>query len=166
MCGPVRSNTTVPTPKILDWSDDPSNAIGSEYVITEHAAGVQLHQKWPTMSGEQQIVCIQAICMSIQQIAVIDFPAYGSLYFIDAPLHSACTLPFTQSFCIGSHCGTRYWDCNVGEARYYNSTKPNRGPCEFHCFDFYAARQLIDLSQGLVLPHIATASSMLVYLDS
>lgn len=30
----VQSSTTVPTPKILDWSDDPSNAIGSEYIIT------------------------------------------------------------------------------------------------------------------------------------
>lgn len=124
----VQSNTTVPTPKILDWSDDPSNAIGSEYIIMEHATGVQLHQKWPKMSGEQQIACIRAICISIQQIAAIDFPAYGSLYFADAPLHSTSTLPLTQGFCIGPHCGTRYWDCNVGEARFYNSTKPNRGP--------------------------------------
>ncbi len=49
---PVQSNTTVPTPKILDWSDDPLNAIGSEYIIMEHAASVQLHQKWPKMSRE------------------------------------------------------------------------------------------------------------------
>ncbi|KAL9099824.1 MAG: hypothetical protein Q9163_004727 [Psora crenata] len=124
----VQSNTTVPTPKILEWSDDPSNAIGSEYIIMEHAAGVQLHQKWPKMSGEQQIACIKAIFMSIQQLAAIDFPAYGSLYFADAPLHPTFMLPLTPGFCIGPHCGTRYWDCNVGEARYYNSTKPNRGP--------------------------------------
>ncbi|KAL2054926.1 hypothetical protein ABVK25_004748 [Lepraria finkii] len=79
------------------------------------------------MSGEQQIACIQAICMSIRQIAAIDFPAYGSLYFVDAPLHSASTLPLTQGFCVGPHCGNRHWDCNVGEAKYYHSTKPNRG---------------------------------------
>ena len=27
---------------ILDWSDNSSNPIGSEYIIMEHAAGVQL----------------------------------------------------------------------------------------------------------------------------
>ncbi|KAL8967251.1 MAG: hypothetical protein Q9197_005527, partial [Variospora fuerteventurae] len=54
----------------------------------EHAVGVQLHQKWPTMSGEQQIACIQAISTNIQQIAAIKFPAYGSLYFGEIPIDS------------------------------------------------------------------------------
>ncbi|KAL8860622.1 MAG: hypothetical protein Q9178_002975 [Gyalolechia marmorata] len=55
----------------------------------EHAVGVQLHQKWPTMSGEQQITCIEAISRNIQQLAAIKFPAYGSLYFDDIPIDSA-----------------------------------------------------------------------------
>ena len=130
----VQSNTTVPIPAILDWNDDPSNAIGSEYIIMEHAVGVQLHHKWPAMSGEQKIACIQAISTKIQQIAAIKFPVYGSLYFADLPIHSASKVPLTQGFCIGPHCGTRYWDCNIGEARYYISIKPNRGPCEFSFF--------------------------------
>lgn len=114
----VQSITTVPIPKILDWSDDPSNAIGSEYIIMDHAIGVQLHQRWPTMSGGQRISCIHAISTTIQQISAIKFPAYGSLYFDDIPIQSAFKVPLAQSFCIGPHCGTRYWDCNVGEARY------------------------------------------------
>ena len=97
----------------------------------EHAVGVQLHHKWPAMSGEQKIACIQAISTNIQQIAAIKFPAYGSLYFADIPIDSASKVPLAQGFCIGPHCGTRYWDCNIGEARYYISIKPNRGPCEF-----------------------------------
>ncbi len=127
----VQSNTTVPIPTILDWSDNSSNAIGSEYIIMEHAVGVQLHQKWPMMSGEQQIVCIRAISTYIQQIAAIKFPAYGSLYLADIPIDSASKVPLGQGFCIGPHCGTRYWDCSIGEPRYYNSMKPNRGPCKF-----------------------------------
>ena len=130
MCRPVQSNSNVPSPKILDWSDDPSNAVGCEYIITEHARGVQLHQKWPMMSGEQQIACIEAITRNIQQIAAIDFTAYGSIYFADSSFHPASVLPLGQGFCIGPHCGARYWDCNVGESRFYNLTKPNRGPCE------------------------------------
>ncbi|KAL8671232.1 MAG: hypothetical protein Q9168_004264 [Polycauliona sp. 1 TL-2023] len=101
------SNTTVPIPKILDWSDDASNAIGSEYIIMEHADGVQLHQKWPTMSGEQQIACIQTIFTNIQQISSIEFPAYGSLYFANSHIESASKVPLDSDFCIGSHCGTR-----------------------------------------------------------
>lgn len=127
----VQSNTTVPIPTILDWSDDSSNAIGSEYIIMEHAVGVQLHQKWPTMSGEQQIACIQAISKNIQQTTALKFPAYGSLYFAEIPIDSAFKVPLAQDICVGPHCGTRYWDCNIGEARYYVSIKPNRGPCKF-----------------------------------
>ena len=46
-----------------------SIAIGNEYIIMEHVTGVQLHHMWPTMSGEQQIRCIQAITMNIKQMA-------------------------------------------------------------------------------------------------
>lgn len=109
----VQSSTTVPIPTILDWSDDSSNAIGSEYIIMEHAIGVQLHQRWPTMSGEQRISCIHAISTNVQQITAIKFPAYGSLYFDNRSIESASKVPLAQGFCIGPHCGTRYWECNI-----------------------------------------------------
>ena len=128
---PVQSNTAVPIPTILDWSDESSNAIGSEYIIMEHAVGVQLHQRWSTMSGEQKIACIRAISTNIQQITALKFPAYGSLYFANFHIDSASKVPLTRGLCVGPHCGNRYWDCNVGEARYYTSIKPNRGPCTF-----------------------------------
>lgn len=123
----------MPIPKILDWSDDSSNSIGSEYIIMEHAAGVQLLEKWPEMSPGQQIRCIEAICGSIEQVAKIDFPAYGSLYYADGPVHHNSTLPFPEGFVIGPHCSPTYWDGNVGEERRYDIVKPNRGPCESCC---------------------------------
>ena len=83
------------------------------------------------MSGEQQIACIQVISTNIQQITATKFPAYGSLYFASMYIGSALKVPLAQGFCVGPHCGTRYWDCNVGEARHYISIKPNRGPCRF-----------------------------------
>ena len=54
----VQSNTTMPIPAILNWNDNSSNAIGSEYIIMEHAVGVQLYYKWPAMSREQKVACI------------------------------------------------------------------------------------------------------------
>jgi hypothetical protein len=40
----VQSFTKIPIPKVLDWSDDDSS-IGTEYIIMEHVAGVQLYEK-------------------------------------------------------------------------------------------------------------------------
>ncbi len=126
----VQSKTTIPIPKILDWCDNSSNAIGSEYIIMEHSTGVQLPHKWSTMSGEQQIRCIMALMENVQQMTSIEFPAYGSLYFDDVQIESVFKQPYAPGYVIGPHCGTTFWNCNVGESRYYNSTKPNRGPCK------------------------------------
>ncbi|KAL8990732.1 MAG: hypothetical protein Q9169_008052 [Polycauliona sp. 2 TL-2023] len=73
----------------------------------EHAAGIQLHQKWPTMSGEQQISCIEAIFTHMRQIPAIEFPAYGSLYFANCHIDSTSKVSLDDGFCVGPHCGTR-----------------------------------------------------------
>ncbi|KAH9863181.1 hypothetical protein IAQ61_009458 [Plenodomus lingam] len=36
----LQAETEIPISKLLDWSDDASNAIGSEYIIMEHTSGV------------------------------------------------------------------------------------------------------------------------------
>lgn len=127
----MQEHTAISIPQILEWSDDVQNAIGSEYIIMEHAVGVSLHQKWPTMQGDQQIRCIEAIYRQIKEIVDLPFSGYGSLYFIDAPIESLFKLPLDQTVCIGPHCGAMYWNCNVGESRYYHNVNPNRGPCEY-----------------------------------
>lgn len=126
----VQSNTTIPIPKILEWSDDPSNSIGSEYIIMEHAKGIELHQKWPTMSTIQRMRCIKAIASNIKQWAALDFPAYGSLYFTNNPVDPTLTIPVSEGYSLGPSCRTRYWHCSVGDVRYYTLTRPNRGPCK------------------------------------
>ncbi|KAL1979646.1 hypothetical protein VTN96DRAFT_5408 [Rasamsonia emersonii] len=133
----LQAKTSIPIPKILDWSNDASsNPIGSEYIIMEHAAGVQLHKKWPDMTGDQQVKCIGAIYRKVKEMVDLEFPAYGSLYFVDNnSLLDYSASSFKQQplddgeFCIGPRCGARYWDCNnAGEPRYYHNTKPNHGP--------------------------------------
>lgn len=127
----MQSKTTIPIPKVLDWSDDPSNPIRSEYIIMEHAPGVQLHKVWPTMTGPQQILCIKSICLNIKQMIELQCQGYGSLYFAETPLLDDSTrLESTPQFCIGPHSGRRYWDCTVGEKRFDTFAQPNRGPCE------------------------------------
>ncbi|GAB1206408.1 hypothetical protein APSETT445_005095 [Aspergillus pseudonomiae] len=93
----------------------------------EHAAGVPLHQKWPEMAGDQRVKCIDAIYRKMKEMVDLRFPAFGSLYFANSP-NLGGVHPLDEDFCIGPHCGTRYWDCNVGEQRHYHSVQPNQGP--------------------------------------
>ncbi|KAL8691556.1 MAG: hypothetical protein Q9218_003235 [Villophora microphyllina] len=94
----------------------------------DHARGVQLHQRWSSMDGVQKIKCIKAIMTNVKHITNIVFPAYGSIYFAQGPVDSASKLPLHQGFALGPNCRTRYWDCEVGERRYFSSSEPNQGP--------------------------------------
>ncbi|PGH15057.1 hypothetical protein AJ80_05682 [Polytolypa hystricis UAMH7299] len=102
----LQAKTSIPIPEILDWSVDSTNTIGSD----------------------QQVRCIDAIYQNVKEMVDIEFPAFGSLYLVDSPLDPSHRQPSDELFCIGPHCGSRYWDCNVGEPRYYHNTKPNHGP--------------------------------------
>ena len=114
----------------MDWSDESANAIGSEYIIMQHARGVQLHQRWPAMSLEQQLQCTGAIVRYMKQVADINFQAYGSLYLAEIGIDPTLKQSFAPGYIIGPHCGAAYWDCELNEPRYYSLANPNRGPCK------------------------------------
>ncbi|KAL4750139.1 hypothetical protein BDW72DRAFT_204135 [Aspergillus terricola var. indicus] len=126
----LQMKTNIPIPRILDYNGDASdeaNMIGSEYIIMEHATGVPLHEKWHKMAGDQQVRCIDAIYRTMKDIVDLEIPAFGSIYFDDT-LESARKQPLGDGFCVGPHCGTRYWGTNVGERRYYHYANRNTGP--------------------------------------
>ncbi|KAJ5341385.1 hypothetical protein N7541_010509 [Penicillium brevicompactum] len=118
----LQSKMSLPIPKVLDWNDDPSNPTGTKYIIQAHVAGVQLHQEWHKMNPEQHMLCTKALSLTMKKMASLDFPAYGSLYFSDAPLDSDSKIPFEQGFCSG------FWNRNPGENELYNGPSPNCGP--------------------------------------
>ncbi|ESZ92168.1 hypothetical protein SBOR_7463 [Sclerotinia borealis F-4128] len=123
----VKAYTTVPVPHILAWSDDSKNPIGSEYIIMKHVEGVQLQERWSTMSGSQYTKCVQSICMTMKQLAALEFPAYGSIHFENASFDSTLKIPFGKGFCIGPHCSTTYWGCNTSDTGRGGITAPT-GP--------------------------------------
>ncbi|THC88117.1 hypothetical protein EYZ11_012440 [Aspergillus tanneri] len=51
------------------------NPAGSEYLIMDHVASVQLHEAWPNMYGVQRIQCIGAIYELLKRVVKLDFPA-------------------------------------------------------------------------------------------
>ena len=126
----VRKHTSIPVPAVLDWSDDPANAIGTEFIIMKHVAGVQLHHEWPSMNVVQHISVVSSLAITIQELSKLEFLYYGSLYYADAPVDKNDLIPIADGFCIGPHCFNRYWPVIVGDDRYYQRRPPNRGPCE------------------------------------
>ncbi|KAF1965126.1 hypothetical protein BU23DRAFT_585168 [Bimuria novae-zelandiae CBS 107.79] len=82
----LQAETSIPIQSILEWSDDASISIGSEYIIMEHAPGISSHEKWPTMCGK---------------LNDLNFPAY-------TPYLTTPKLSSNQEFCIGpdlaAHC--------------------------------------------------------------
>ncbi|RAH78757.1 hypothetical protein BO86DRAFT_319887, partial [Aspergillus japonicus CBS 114.51] len=122
----LQLKTNVPIPTIIDWSDDvksPDNPIGSEYIIMEHASGVPLHQIWDRMAGDQRVRCISAIFQKMKGATDLRFPSYGSIYFKDGPVQPSARQPLNEDFCIGPHCGSRYWPLNARQ-------RLNYGPCK------------------------------------
>lgn len=102
------------------------------------ASGVSLAEKWKDMDAVQQMWCVTSVADLVKQMTELRFPAYGSIYFANAPIDAR--LEFADGFCIGPHCGTRYWPCSPGEVRFYQSKRPNRGPCKL--FPIFGLRLL------------------------
>src|SRR5205085_2768062 len=91
---------------------------------------VQLHKKWNVMNTLQQMLCVKSVATLVKEMAKLQFPAYGSLYFSDAPIDPLLKVDVSDRFCIGPHCAPQYWGLEPGESRFYDRRKPNRGPCK------------------------------------
>jgi hypothetical protein len=110
----VRKIGRIPVPKVLDWSDCSTNPIGVEYIIMEHAKGVQLHSKWSDITPLQQRRCVRSLANAMKSMSALSFPAYGSIYFADAPIDSASKVGLGDEFFLGPVCSRDYWNCIPG----------------------------------------------------
>ncbi|RDH30425.1 hypothetical protein BDQ94DRAFT_181707 [Aspergillus welwitschiae] len=99
---PLRSRTSVPVCKVLEWSSDSSNPLGSEYILMEKAHGKQLVDVWGEMNQLQQFRLVQCLVRLESQLAALEFPAYGNLYFrCLGPQDSVRTVPIDDEYCVG-----------------------------------------------------------------
>ena len=80
--------------------------------------------KWPVIN------VLDAIYQKAKEMVDLKFPSFGSLYLADSPVSPNNKQTLDEKFCVGPHCGTRYWDFGIGEDGCYLDANSNRGPCE------------------------------------
>lgn len=113
---------------MLAWSTDASNAVGSEYIIMEKAAGTQLVKLWSKMPDKDHLLLIKNLCALLAEMANVKFPASGALYLQESMSKDDryVSLPSdsdpSAAFCIGPSCD-RTW-CDADMIRNHN------GPCK------------------------------------
>ncbi|KAF8910881.1 hypothetical protein CPB85DRAFT_1221168 [Mucidula mucida] len=86
-------------PKVYAWSKDPSNPVGSAYIITEDVIGTPLSDEWTSLRGEPLENAITTIALNLLTLQIIKFSQLGSLYFKDdLPSELQCRPLFHNSF--------------------------------------------------------------------
>ncbi|KAI9042825.1 aminoglycoside phosphotransferase family protein [Aspergillus affinis] len=79
----LRKYTTIPVPRVLNWSSDISNPVEAEYILMEKANGVQLYDRWGEMAEIEKMELIKHLTQLEAQSSATSFPAYGGLYLRD-----------------------------------------------------------------------------------
>ena len=107
--------------------------IGAEYTIMEKAPGLQLFEVWNDVAEADRLKLIKGLTHLERELAAIQFPAYGSLYFrhslpkaTESILLDSSTDP-AGLFCVGPACGQAWTD---GTSRADIQPDIDAGPCE------------------------------------
>lgn len=80
-------------------------------------------------SGGDHLNIIKSVSNKIGEMTELKFPAFGSIYFHDAPIDPALKVELGNDFCIGPHCGSVLWNYGLGESDLYRSSGHDQGPC-------------------------------------
>lgn len=97
--------TSIPIPDVLAWSSDPSNPVGTEYMILEKCPGRQIHTVWGELEELRRFELVKTIASFDGQLASIKFPAHGNLYLRAFGADNSVALDRSQDpkglYCIG-----------------------------------------------------------------
>ncbi|PYI32658.1 phosphotransferase [Aspergillus indologenus CBS 114.80] len=70
-----------PVPRIYGYSATADNAVGTEYIFMECAAGRRLTDRWFELSEQELAGVVERIVALEARLFALDFPASGSLFF-------------------------------------------------------------------------------------
>ncbi|KAM5468490.1 hypothetical protein MferCBS49748_003537 [Microsporum ferrugineum] len=126
----LRNVLHVPVPEVLAWNSavDPTNCVGAEYIIMEHATGRNLADVWTDMDLEQKVQTMEDIVAIQRKLLSLKFFGYGCLYYKkDAPPESQPALVtgdtllqdqknnIAGQFSVGPMVDTAFWDKGRGD---------------------------------------------------
>lgn len=114
----------VPVPKVLTYSPDRTNAVGTEYILLERLEGTPLSDQWFSMDTKTRVKIIRQIVDIERQFMSINFPASGSLFHrrdLDSSQHF---IPVSDDIVVGPTAQYEWW------YRERTSLEVDRGPCK------------------------------------
>ncbi|EXJ82365.1 hypothetical protein A1O3_06178 [Capronia epimyces CBS 606.96] len=122
----VRANG-VPVPKVLGYSTDTDNPVGTEFMIMEKLPGRPVGDMWFELSEHQRLKLISGVVQTEVKLFKTDLPAYGSVYYerdlpADVPRTVITPSSGNEGLCIGPHVGLRWW------YKERDSIRVDRGP--------------------------------------
>ena len=78
----LRTKLQLPVPRVVAYSCDATNPVGSEYILMERITGVNLSTKWPTLAVEKKITILDCLAQLQSKLLAVEVASYGNLYFI------------------------------------------------------------------------------------
>ncbi|KAF7712895.1 Uncharacterized protein PECH_002549 [Penicillium ucsense] len=128
----------VPVPKVLAYSPDQTNAVGTEYILLERLEGTPLSDQWFSMDTKTRVKIMRQIVDVERRFMSIHFPASGSLYHrrdLDSSQH---VIPVLDDIVVGPTAQHEWWYQERA------SLEVDRGPWNTFsaCFEAPAKREL------------------------
>lgn len=116
----------LPVPRVLAYSTDARNPVGTEYIIMEKIPGSPLGNTWFDLSEKQRLKVLLQIVQLEAKFHAIEFPGCGSVYYArDLPPNSPRIAISDSDFCIGPDVALKWWFAERA------ALPINRGPCKY-----------------------------------
>lgn len=115
----------VPVPKVLAYSPNQTNAVGTEYMLLERLEGTPMSGQWFSMDTKTRVKLMRQIVDVERRFMSIHFPASGSLYHrrdLDSSQHC---IPVLDDIVVGPTAQHEWWYQERA------SLEVDRGPCKF-----------------------------------
>ena len=114
----------VPVPKVLAYSPDQTNAVGTEYILLERLEGTPLSDRWFSMDTKSRVKIMRQIVDVERRFMSIHFPASGSLYHRRDLGSSQHVIPVLDDIVLGPTAQHEWWYQERA------SLEVDRGPCK------------------------------------
>ena len=120
----------IAVPKVLAYSVDSENAVGSECIIMEKVSEKPIGDMWYELTEKQRVKVILGIVKLEAKILDINLPAYGSIYHpndLPPDMRRVSLGPQTygQDFCVGPDAALKWW------YKERSILDVERGPCRY-----------------------------------